>query len=197
MRIARNGTLASKIVVWAGVIASVLLFASSLATAQEITRYDIFGGYSYMRFDSPTIGFANQSNTNGWNVNGAVNIGDSFSAVADVSGNYGDKLTLYHFMIGPRYSWRFEKSRIFAEALFGKAQDSVNIPQPTRSGFESVGRSFAGGVGYDWDINHRFSYRVVEVDYLNTHTFGVTQNNVRVSTGIVIHLGHTGRRPRL
>ncbi len=197
MRIVRNGTLATRTAIWAAVITALCLSFSSRASAQEITRYDVFGGYSYLRFDSPTIGFANQSNTNGWNIDGAINIGDSFSGVANVSGNYGSKLTLYNFMIGPRYSLRFEKSRIFVQGLFGKAQNSVHIPQPTRNNFESVGRAFSFGAGYEWDVNHRFSFRVIQAEYLNTNTFGVSQNDLRVSTGLVVHLGHTGRRPRL
>ena len=197
MKTVRNSALATKVTVRIWAIGAVILLSHCLSAAQEITRFDVFGGYSYFRFDSKTIGFANQTNTNGWYAGGAFNIGDSFSVVAEGSGNYGSKLSLYHYMVGPQYSWRFEKSRLFAHALFGKAQDNVSIAQPTRSGFESVGRSFAAGGGYDRDITNRFSWRVVQVDYLNTHVFGVSQNNIRVTTGVVVHLGRAGRKPRL
>jgi hypothetical protein len=197
MRIAREGTLDSRALVWAAVVASVILFTSSLATGQQLSRFEVFGGYSYLRFDGPSIGFADYSNLNGWKLDGAYNLGESFSVVASVSGHYGSKVSAYDYMVGPRYSYRWERSRVFGEGLFGKAQNSVSIVQPTRGGFESVGWAFAGGGGYERDISSRFTFRVVEVDYLRTHTFNTTQSDVRVSTGLVVHLGHTDRKPRL
>ncbi len=197
MRITREGTLASKILVWTAVVASVILFSSSLATGQQISRFEVFGGYSYLRFDGPSIGFANYSNLNGWKMDGAFNLGERFSVVADVSGDYGSKVSAYNFMAGPRYSWRRERSRFFGQFLFGKAQNNVSIIQPTRGGFESVGRAYAGGGGYERDISSRFTIRVVQVDYLRTQTYGTSQGDVRVSTGVVVHLGRTRKKPSL
>ena len=44
------------------------------------------------------------------------------------------------------------------------------------------------------DLTPRFTLRV-QADYLNTNTFGATQNNIRISTGLVFHHGHIGRHP--
>jgi hypothetical protein len=197
MSIARARTLTIKFLVGMAVATSILLICSPSVVAQEITRFDVYGGYSYLRFDGRPIGFASNPNMNGWNAGGAVNFGDSFSVVVDASGDYGSQVRAYNFMVGPQYSWRFQKSRLFVQGLFGKAQNTVDITQPTRNGFESVGRSVAAGGGYDWDLSPRFSIRVLQVDYLNTHTFGVSQNDIRASAGLVVHLGHRGKKPRL
>ena len=175
----------------------VALAASSLCMGQVAPRWEIFGGYSYRSFDSPPIGFSDRTNLNGWNGEPSFNINTSWSIAADLSGQYGYKLTAYNFMIGPQYSWRKEKSKLFVHVLFGKAQNTVNIRTETRNGFESVGRAIAVGGGYDRDLTPRFTLRAVQADYVNSNTFGVTQNDIRVSVGLVYHFGHIGRRPKL
>jgi hypothetical protein len=104
---------------------------------------------------------------------------------------------VYNFLIGPQYSWRREKSKFFVLGLFGKAQNTFNLKTSTRNGFESVGHAVAIGGGYDLDLTPRFTFRAVQADYVNTHTFGVNQNDIRVSTGLVFHFGHVGRLPKL
>ncbi len=197
MRIAWEVTLASKILAWIAVVASVILFSPLLAAGQQVSRFEVSGGYSYLRFDGPSIGFADYSNLNGWKMDGAFNFGERFSVVAEVSGEYGSKVSAYNFMAGPRYSWRWERSRVFGQFLFGKAQNNVDIVQPTRTGFESVGRAFAGGGGYERDLTSRFTFRVIQADYLRTQTFNTSQSDVRVSTGLVVHLGRIRKKPRL
>jgi len=173
-----------------------LLFvmAPSISLGQEVPRFDLFGGYSYLRLDTPSIGFADFSNLNGFNAGAAVNLTGGWAVVADASGHYGSRLDAYNFMAGPQYSWRKERSRFFAQVLFGKAQNTVHIATQTQNGFESVGRAIAAGGGFDLDVTHRFTFRVVQADYLNTHTFNNSQNNIRVSTGLVVHFGHIGKR---
>jgi hypothetical protein len=175
----------------------VVIAASVLSPGQVAPRWEVFGGYSYRSLDSSTLGFANRSNLNGWNAEPSFNLNTSWSLAADVSGQYGSHLTVYNFLIGPQYSWRKEKSKFFVHALFGKAQNTVNIKTSTRNGFESVGRAVAVGGGYDLDLTPRFTFRVVQADYVNTHTFGVSQNDIRISTGLVFHFGQIGRRPKL
>jgi hypothetical protein len=176
-----------------------VILAPGFAAAQTgvAPRWEVFGGYSYMRLDSTSFGFANESNMNGWNAAAAFNFKLKWSVVLDVSGHYGSQLRDFNYMIGPQYNWRRDKSKIFVHGLFGKAQDRVDITVLDKSGFQGVGRAFAGGGGYDWDYSPRFTIRVVQADYLESNSFGKTQHNVRVSTGVVFHFGQIGRRPRL
>ncbi len=81
-------------------------------------------------------------------------------------------------LFGPRLSVSVGKVRPFAEALFGVGHVGTN-------GFGSD-TSFATGIGggIDYRIFRPIALRF-EGDYLQTRFFGTTQNNVRLSTGIV------------
>jgi hypothetical protein len=197
MAIERVGIPCKTRIVFLFYVFLVVVAASALSLGQVAPRWEVFGGYSYRNFDSTTIGYASRSNLNGWNAEPTFNLTTSWSLVADASGQYGSQLTLYNFMVGPQYSWRREKSKFFIHGLFGKAQNTFNIKTATRNGFESVGHAFAVGGGYDLVVTRRFTLRAVQADYVNTHTFGVNQNDIRVSTGLVFHFGQIGRRPKL
>jgi len=196
MAIERVGVCCKRSAVFILLVLAVVVAVSSLSAGQVAPRWDFFGGYSYLRLDSPSFGYANWSNLNGFNGEVTFNITPQLGLTGDGSGHYGNQLTVYNYMIGPQFSLRRDKSQFFGHVLFGKAQNTVNIPTATRNGFESVGRAIAAGGGYDVDLTPRFTLRV-QADYLNTRTFGTTQNDIRISTGLVFHHGHIGRRPRL
>jgi hypothetical protein len=163
----------------------IVLAGLGTAHAQAVSRYDVFGGYSYLRFDSRSYGFSDYSNLNGGNLAGAFNITKTFSGVADISATFGHDERVYTFMAGPQASIQKFGGRWFAQALFGKARNAADIPTVA----SSLGRSFAFGGGYDIAYRKRFSIRVFQADYVNTSSYGATQTNVRVSAGLVFHLG--------
>lgn len=196
MTIERVGAPGKRAAIFIFLVFGVVVAVSSLSAGQVAPRWEFFGGYSYLRFDSPTLGYVNWSNLNGFNGEVTFNITPRFAVVADGSGHYGNQLTVYNYMLGPQYALRKDKSKFFVHGLFGKAQNTVNIATSIRSGFESVGHAFAAGGGYDRDLTPRLTFRV-QADYLNTHSFGATQNDIRVSTGLVFHIGHIGRRSKL
>lgn len=175
----------------------ILIALPSSAAAQVAPRYEVFGGYSFLRFDSTTIGYSDNSNLNGWNAGATFNLKPKWGVAVDASGHYGSQLSSYHYFIGPQYSWRRDKSKFFFHGLFGKAQNDVSIYVPPRSVVKGVGRSVGGGGGFDWNFSPRITIRVVQADYFNTSTFGTTQNDIRISTGVVINFGHIGHRPKL
>lgn len=160
-------------------------------------RWEVFGGYSFRRMDTPSLGYADYSNLQGWNAQGAYNLTQHWSFALDLSGHYGSHLHVFDYMIGPQYSWRMEKSRVFVHGLFGKGQNTVDVPNGTLNSIKSVGRAVAAGAGFDWDFSSRFTIRVVQADFINTNTFGTSQNDIRVSTGVVFHFGQIGHRPKL
>lgn len=196
MTIASEVTARGGLVVLFLVLLTLITWPSSSA-AQVAPRYEVFGGYSFLRFDSTTIGYPDYSNLNGWNAGATFNLKLRWGVAVDASGHYGQQLTSYHYYIGPQYSWRREKSKFFFHGLFGKAENSVDIPIPPRNHIKSVGRSFGGGGGFDWEFRPRITIRVVQADYFNTSTFGTTQNDVRVSTGVIVNFGHIGHHPKL
>jgi hypothetical protein len=174
-----------------------LLRSNSRLWAQEAPRFDAFGGFSYLRFDATSIGYPDYTNLYGWNgaISGAIT--RKLAVAIDLGGNYGSQMSSYHFMIGPQYTRRRDRSRIFAHVLIGKAQNNVSIAQPTRSGFESVGRSIGGGVGFDYDWKPKITIRVFQAEYFHDNTFATSQNDARVSFGFVYRFGHIGHKRKL
>ena len=73
----------------------------------------VFGGYSYTRFDSPSFGFANPSGLNGYNFSPAYNLIWGFGVVAELSGQYGSNLNLRDIAVGPQFLYPRGKSIFF------------------------------------------------------------------------------------
>ncbi len=144
------------------------------ARAQAV---QVFGGYSYLRLDTQP----GNANLNGWEVSGTIN-GSWLGFTADFSGDYGSPFgpstSLNTFLFGPQFSLPLPRVSPFVHALVGAARLSTG---------GASGTVFAGalGGGIDTKIAPFFSYRVIQVDYLATRFGGSTQNNLRISTGLV------------
>jgi outer membrane immunogenic protein len=182
------------------IMVSVLAFVSScsgIAQAQETPKVDVFAGYSYVRENpGPTSG--DSFSLNGGSASLTYHVKDWVSAVADFGGYHNGNIlgtkvdgTLSTYLFGPRVSYRsYKHFTPFAEALFGVAHAGANIAGGT-SGSQNVFAMAIGG-GVDYRLNNRFSLRPLQVDYLMTRFSegtpnNQTQNNLRASTGIVIH----------
>jgi hypothetical protein len=148
-------------------------------------RLEIFAGASYLRFDSKVIGFTDKSDMYGFNGAVSYRLLKSLSLVADVSGHYGTEIQLYNFLIGPQISFPMGKMTYFGRFLYGKARNHVDV----LGGETSIGRALDFGGGVDRNLASRFAVRLVQVDYVNTHTFQTNEANLRVSAGLVYHWG--------
>lgn len=193
--------------------ASILLFLCigfcSPSRAQD--KVELFVGYSYLRGsvqvgqvgplgpgtpcppncgNPPTV--AQHANLNGWEFSGQYKVLPFVGVVADFDGNYGTldggKTRVHTFVFGPQVSLPAKVSP-FAHALFGVAKESQDTP--TSPAFFGLGSdtSFATALGAGIDVKAaRFiSIRLFQVDYLRTHLHGTTQNQPRVSAGIILH----------
>ena len=165
------------------------LALSNFSIGQEIPRAQLFGGYSYTRFDSPTLGFANPSNLSGFNISPAFNLTYGFGVKAEVTGQYGSKLNVRDLTVGPQFLYPRGKAVFFAHALFGDSRSFVRLG----TGEGDTARAIVLGGGVDLGISPRFAFRAVQADFVHTKLFGTTQNNVRISTGLV-YRWHTIRR---
>jgi hypothetical protein len=155
------------------------------AFAQQTPRIAVEAGYSFMRFDSSTIGFADYSNLQGANGSLTYNLTPGFGVTAEVGGEYGNNLQVAGWMVGPQVYHRFWGVNFFAHGLFGQAQTKLTIGTDVTN----TGRAIAGGGGVDFPISERFSIRPIQVDFINTHTFNAGQNNLRFSAGLVFRWG--------
>jgi hypothetical protein len=167
--------------------------APSRAVAQsksKLPAIDVFGGYSYLRFDSKTLGFANQLNLNGGNIEVALpDLYEGLGAVIDVSGHSTTEMEEFNFMIGPQYTYEWKGIRFYGHGLFGKARDRLRQPGTTQLEPSHLGKAVAFGGGVDLPLKGRFSVRPIQADYLITSEFGSTQHNLRLSTGLVYRFG--------
>ena len=180
------------------VVVCLLAFLSltGAALAQDVPKLDIFAGYSYFR-ENPSTSGVGSFNLHGGSASVAYNAKPWLSAVADFGGYHNNHIlgsgvdgTLSTYLFGPRFSYRrHERITPFAQTLFGVAHASGSGFGTTASN-NAFAASFGGGV--DIKLSHRFSFRPAQVEYLMTRfpeasTGRVTQNNLRVSTGIVFH----------
>lgn len=94
----------------------------------------------------------------------------------------------HNFLLGPRASFSIGKFRPFVHALIGAGHISESA-----SGLSNSSTSFADalGGGLDYHLIPPISWRI-QADAMQARFFGSTQNNVRISTGIVIHFWECG-----
>jgi opacity protein-like surface antigen len=180
------------------VVVSLLAFASLFgvaAQAQERKTIDVFAGYSYVRANPSTSGF-NGFNLNGGSASVAYNFNGWLSGVADFGGYHSQSIlargvngTLSTYLFGPRVSYHhFGRVTPFAEVLFGVAHTGADFLNTTNN--QNAFAMTVGG-GFDYRLSSHFSVRPAKVDYLLTrfnelnNTSTQSQNNLRVSTGIV------------
>jgi len=181
------------------VVVSLLGFASLFAVAaqaqDERHSVDVFAGYSYVRANPATSG-ANGFSLNGGSASVAYNVNNWLSGVADFGGYTNTNIlgsgaggTLSTYLFAPRVSYhRFSRVTPFGEVLFGVAHTGANFLVTANS--QNAFAMTVGG-GLDYRVSSHFSVRAAKVDYLLTrfnefNTFGTqSQNNLRVSTGIV------------
>jgi hypothetical protein len=161
------------------------ILASLPSTAQEVPRVQVFGGYSYLRFDSRSFGFANGSNLNGYTLAPAFNLTRNFGVVAELSGQYGSHLNLRDIAAGPQFLYLRNNTLFSGHVLIGESRTFVSVGNTG----EDTARAIVVGGSADHSLSPRFAWRVVQVDYVYTSLFNRTQNNFRISTGLVYHWG--------
>jgi opacity protein-like surface antigen len=153
-------------------------FAALGARAQqEENTAEVFGGYSYLRFNTNPA-----ANLNGWEASVQYRFRDWIGGVADFDGHYGSythgpSASTYTYLFGPQIC-RPGKFSHFGHLLLGGGHASVG-------GIGSSSFSLALGGGFDYSVKDKISWRVGQVDYLLTQFGGGSQNNFRFSTGII------------
>jgi len=194
-------------------LALFLLAAAPLVSAQD--KVEVFGGYSYLHASiqvgqSPCgvcnlVGppVAQRTNLNGWEFSGQYKFLPFLGVVADFNGNYGtldnEGARIHTFLFGPQVSLPARVSP-FAHALFGVAkesQDPIPLPPACPVGIPACGMFYslgpdrsvatALGAGIDVKLVPFVKLRLVQIDYVRTELHGVTQNQPRVSAGVVLH----------
>jgi len=176
---------------------ALFLFAG-VASAQVPTSGNVFVGYSFENSSSSALNLSlSRPNLQGWEGSVEGKVLPWVGLVTDFSGHYGSetfseptpsgpttiKVTGHELevMFGPRVSIPVGKFTPFAEIMGGVAHISTGgtIPGPSTTSF---GTALGGGIDYRLV---RPIFLRVEGDYVVTRFFSSTQNNLRLSTGVV------------
>jgi hypothetical protein len=154
----------------------VVLFLVAAASAQIPTKGNIFFGYSY---NSADFNAAGRANLNGWEGSLEGKVLPFVGIVADISGHYGVGDSVHNVIFGPQVSVPVGRFTPFAHVLLGVGHISGNSASNT-----SLADALGGGM--DYRVFHVIGWRF-QLDALQTRFFSQTQNDVRFSTGAVLH----------
>jgi len=169
----------------------IFFLLSGIAGAQSrFVQAEAFGGFSHLGFQSGYLGFGPWSQMNGAEI--AVSLPHIFKdlgVMADGSAHYSGAFAQYNYAVGPQYKYEFARFRVVAHALYGRAQTRIRQQGTTFVGPSDRQRSLIFGVAFDYPINDRWMWRVLQGDYVRASAFGMTPQNIRASTGLVYRFG--------
>lgn len=174
------------------ILSSLALFAG-LASAQVPTSGNVFFGYTYYNTDISPI---DRANTNGWEASVEGKVLPWVGIVADFDNHYGSEnfpvacpvggictanfdISEHNYLFGPRVSFSAGKIRPFVEGLVGIGH--VNLKDADSD--TSFASALGGGI--DYHVLPHLAWRF-QGDYVTTRFFSTTQNNLKLSTGIVV-----------
>jgi hypothetical protein len=187
-------------------------------------KIELFLGYSYLRA-VPTDTNGNRLVwLNGGSTSLAFNFNRYLGIVGDFGGFNDSRLqltgaggpstvvdsfgTVYTYLLGPRLSYRkYDRFTPFARVLFGGIHASdVELSSgcvgagctvlPSENSF-----ALAAGGGFDFRLHHHIALRLIQAEYLMTRFDDLatgstgTQNDIRLSTGLVFRFGGGARAP--
>lgn len=191
-----------------------LLMLAAVASAQIPTSGNVFFGYSYFNTNLNTTAISNNAlgvllddrvNTNGFEASFEGKIIPFLGIVADFDAHYGSQSVIFpvcpapgcvpppcpncavpngdfsqhNFLFGPRVSIPAGRFRPFGEFLVGVAHANANGIGTDNS----IATAIGGGL--DYRIIRPLAWRF-QGDYIHNNLFGTGENNVRISTGIVL-----------
>jgi len=180
---------------------------SERAAAQD--RIEVFGGYSFVHASAPTtttigtcpitgcpiINVDYHPNLNGWEAQGTFKTGHWLGFTRDFSGHYGKiggaNVHLQTFLFGPTVTVPGRISP-FVHVLLGGAHETVGNGSVSGS-FVAVPTSgnwfaLAAGGGLDIKVLPHVAIRPIQIDYLAMRAYSTTQNQPRISAGVVLRL---------
>jgi hypothetical protein len=192
-------------------IAVFVMLTALRVMAQNYPTAEVSGGFSYLRvqrganlygWDASVAG-----NLNRWfglvgEFSGHYGSGSATSPIpvtfggpiilpAPITFDVSSSSNVYTFLFGPRLSYRKDKRLTpFAHVLPGFARSAFSVtlnapPINIHTSASSTGFAMAVGGGLDVGLTKSLAFRLIQGDYLLTHFGSATQNNGRITTGLV------------
>ncbi|HXJ94423.1 MAG TPA: hypothetical protein VMT20_16375 [Terriglobia bacterium] len=164
-----------------------LLFVPLNAIAQHTPEVEVFGGYSNLIANVSGPSF----NLNGLDFSVAENVNSWFGGALDFTSHFGteagNKVNTQTITYGPVFSYRKHPSVVpFAHCLLGAVRGSSNYLNISKSAWQFT--VVAGG-GFDVKLTNSVALRVIQADYVMTRFSSTSQDNIRLSAGIVVQFG--------
>lgn len=191
------------------VVAVLLLCFSVFGVAQELPKFEIFGGWSYVR---PDGGGTDMSPTNGWNASVNIIVNEYVSVEIEGGGHYaayddpdnGDGTTFmragsrsHDLAVGPRFSFREnERFQPYYHAMIGVRHsgwddfvgyDEDDMPLWNTGKLNNFLMIFGGGL--DIVVTPKVSIRAFQADYVIERFYGDMIPELRFGTGVVYKIG--------
>lgn len=192
------------------------LLASICASAQEATRWQVFGGYSHSHVDISTdVPFADSSHVglDGFNVSMAGHFNRWIGIVSDFAGYYttqpvtfnqpgsnqigsGQRVTedvrthVYMLLFGPQVRFPLGRVTPFGRAMVGLFHTSEEAAITTTVKDMDNDRGIAFGGGVDITATKKIAVRAFQMDYVRSYLTPIgSQDNWRISGGVVFRMG--------
>lgn len=154
------------------------LFVLALSTpvyAQDAPRFDVSGGYAFLR--------AEEENFNGWLASITGNLTPGFGITGEVGGHYqtfeGEDFNMHSYLVGPRFSSRQNPSITpFVQVLFGGLRVGGDFGDSTEFALQPGG-------GVDFWTTPNVGIRV-GADYRRVFFEDDGSNQFRFNVGVVL-----------
>jgi hypothetical protein len=174
------------------------------AVAREEPRLEASAGYSWLStsllqdtgFLQAREGFSGWDGSLSWNTTHNLGFVGEFSGFLGTPG-LGDasvRTRYYSFLGGPKITHhnRTDKVEVFVHQLFGTSH--ATLVSGTRS-LTSSGFSLAAGVGMDYVVRRRIAIRPFQFDYMISQLAPHSQNQFRISAGVLVRWSFANRHP--
>lgn len=197
------------------VVVVLLLCFSVFGVAQELPKFEMYGGWSYVR---PDGGGSDMSPTNGWDASISIVINEYFSVEIDGSGHYArfmdpdnvdgtvllpSSARMHDVSVGPKFTFReHERYQPFYHAMFGVRHSSwddfVEYDENNPDGLTDVSLWNSGivdnmlltfGGGLDVVVSPKVSIRAFQADYVIERYYGDMIPGLRFGVGVVYKIG--------
>jgi opacity protein-like surface antigen len=191
------------------------LAALAQTANEEVPKFEISGGYSFINSGGDTAHGFNTSfagnvtrrigivgEFNRYTESETVNVPNLPAFTGGITGllplpalpalgPVNIKGSLSTFLFGPRLTLIRGKVEPFVHGLLGVARFSSDISTPviTGSGDDNA-FAFALGGGVDVKVHKHFAIRLAQLDYLGARANGGKFNSFRYSAGVVLRLGN-------
>jgi hypothetical protein len=161
---------------------ALLICTPAAATAQQPRDYELFGGYSHLRFGD--IHF------NGWNASIAQYVNDFVAFKLDAAGHYSTARGIddwnHTLLYGPQLTLhKKRRTAPFTHALAGVAVEHVKIPSTPGSSARDIYFTLNLGAGIDIKIHGGAAFRPVQIDWRYSRLNRDTFTGMRLSAGFV------------